>query len=512
MNDRIVLSSVAGGILLASCALVARAEGVRCAASPITLKPVDLVRELRERADRRISQIRAVPNMQIPAAAPRRYLSSATGDDASDGLTPETAWRTVERLNRETLAPGTFVLFERGGVYRGSVKATTGVTLTAYGSGEKPHLFASPKNGADPKRWERTENPGIWAYDVGHDDVGTLVFDDGKSCAEKILLKTDPKTGKKSDLKTWRPFVTYRDIAGDLRFWHDYYPKGTGKVYLCSERNPGERFKTIEFNVCKHGVAVAGDGVTVDNLSIAYVGAHGVGAGTCRNLTVKNCEFAWIGGSIMSEAFMNRPFPTRFGNAVEIFGGCDGYVVSNCYIRQVFDAGITHQFGIHEGLGLKRFDQRNIVYTRNVLENCNYSIEYFLTVPNGNQSLMENVRITDNLMFDAGLGFCEQRPDPWVATHIMAYSAPNKNRARDFLIKGNVMCGARRTLVEIASTLPAPDGGTSLPRMEDNLLVGKSGGLFGYVTDAKAKNLRFDEDCQTVLDARGRGNKVVVIP
>jgi len=334
-------------------------------------------RSLRERADRRIAAIRAEPNAAVPTSASKRYLSAATGDDEADGLTPATAWRTVGRLNRETLAPGTFVLFERGGVYRGSVKATSGVTLTAYGKGGKPRLYASPEDGADPKKWVRTENPKVWAYDIGHYDVGTLVFDGGAALAEKILLKTDPKTGKKSDLRTWRPFASYRDIAGDLRFWHDYYPKGTGKVYLVSDQNPGERFRSIEFNVCRHGVAVAGDDVTVDNLSIAYVGAHGVGAGSCRNLTVKNCEFAWIGGSIMSESFMNHPFPTRFGNAVEIFGSCDGYVVSNCYIRQVYDAGITHQFNVPPRAGQKRFDQRNITYADNVIENCNYSIEYF---------------------------------------------------------------------------------------------------------------------------------------
>ena len=100
---------------------------------------------------RRIAEIRATPGMDVPDGAPRRYLSPR-GDDAADGLTPSTAWRTTERLNAEKLAPGSFVLFERGGVYRGGVKARAGVTYTACGVGEKPRVYASPWNGADPAK------------------------------------------------------------------------------------------------------------------------------------------------------------------------------------------------------------------------------------------------------------------------------------------------------------------------------------------------------------------------
>ena len=45
---------------------------------------------------RRIKEIDNTPNCAVPKDAPRRYLS-ARGDDAADGLTPRTAWRTVQR-------------------------------------------------------------------------------------------------------------------------------------------------------------------------------------------------------------------------------------------------------------------------------------------------------------------------------------------------------------------------------------------------------------------------------
>ena len=73
---------------------------------------------LRARADTRIAEIRAVPNRAVPEAAPKRFLSEKGGNDAADGTTSQTAWKTIARLYREKLVPGTYVLFARGGLYR----------------------------------------------------------------------------------------------------------------------------------------------------------------------------------------------------------------------------------------------------------------------------------------------------------------------------------------------------------------------------------------------------------
>ena len=77
-----------------------------------------------------------------------------------------------------------------------------------------------------------------------------------------------------------------------------------------------------------------GDDITVDNLCLKYTGVHGVGAGTVNDLTVQNCEFGWIGGSVQGVLGSNK-YETRFGNAVEIYGGCENYTVQNNYIYQI---------------------------------------------------------------------------------------------------------------------------------------------------------------------------------
>ena len=467
---------------------------------------------IRERAAWRVGEIRATPNAVVPAGAAARYVS-AHGDDGADGLTPQTAWRTIARLNREKLAPGAFVLFARGGVYRGTVMAQAGVTYTAYGTGPKPCIYGSPANGADPSKWTRTENPKVWAYDIGHDDVGTLVFDDGAAHAIKIVIRTDKRTGRKYNKYTGGKFDSYRDLDCDLHFWHDYYKDGTGKLYLYSEQNPGARFRSIEFNVKCCGFRVNREpDVTIDNFTVKYVGIHGVAAGTCRNLTVRNCAFEWIGGSIQAEAIFGRDYPTRLGNGVEIYGGCDGFTVSNCCFREVYDAGVTQQYNIPEKKGMERCDQKHIRYVDNVFERCNYSVEYFLTAKSGNPSLMEDFRIEDNIMLDAGYGFAEQRPDRDQAAHIKAWYCGERNRAKDYVIRRNAICLSIDMLTQTCSALKNADGSSSLPRYEDNVFVGREGDCLGEITDTAKPRVTYDAAAETFVNSFGSGNRCLILP
>ena len=46
------------------------------------------------------------------------YYVSNQGDDGNDGLSPETAWSTLDRVNQASLEYGDAVFLERGGVWR----------------------------------------------------------------------------------------------------------------------------------------------------------------------------------------------------------------------------------------------------------------------------------------------------------------------------------------------------------------------------------------------------------
>lgn len=50
-----------------------------------------------------------------PHTTAATYYVSNNGSDANDGLSPETAWKTIARVNQDTYIPGDKILFERGG-------------------------------------------------------------------------------------------------------------------------------------------------------------------------------------------------------------------------------------------------------------------------------------------------------------------------------------------------------------------------------------------------------------
>ena len=155
--------------------------------APISHKSLEGLRTL---TDQRIAEIRATPNMSVPTDAAVRYVS-ANGNDNNDGKTEATAWRTLDKLTYGNLKPWRqtpvqYVRFRRGDVFRGSIKAVSGVTYTAYGTGSKPCIYVSPKNGADPSKWTQTDAPNVWKYYAGMADVGTIVY--GREAVESGLI------------------------------------------------------------------------------------------------------------------------------------------------------------------------------------------------------------------------------------------------------------------------------------------------------------------------------------
>ena len=509
------LAAVAA-VVLTAAAFPPPAAGLNvpgCEQGKLTPLPEKAFENLRRATERRIASILETPNMAVPEDADVRYLSEK-GNDEADGKTPATAWKTIARLNNEQLEPGAFVLFERGSLFRGGgVKARPGVTYTAYGKGPKPRIYSSPEDGADPAKWEKTDAENIWRYKIGQNDVGTLVFDGGKAHAFKVLPIYN-KDGTFTQQYGGKPFNNgYKDLSDDLFFWHDYsdktqfkpFAKGSGYLYLCSKENPGKRFKSIEFNIKRHGIAVGGArDVRIDNLCIKYVGSHGIGAGTVNGLKVTNCELGWIGGSIQAECIFGRRWAVRYGNAVEIYGACDGFVVDNCYVYQVYDAGLTQQFGVEKPE--KTYDQKHVRYSRNVIEKCNYSIEYFLSrMPRENMSRMEDFVIEKNIMWDSGVGFCQQRPDNSQAAHIKSWRN-GRNRATGYVVRDNVFARAREMMIEISSGVPNPDGSDSMPEMSGNVFIGEKGQRFGVVNQGAPIELKYDEDGVAKLCERYAGN------
>jgi len=397
------------------------------------------LKEFDTKSNEKKQAVKNAPNMDLSGYSGKKYYISNNGNDENDGLTPDTAWKTVGRMVKEytRMNAGDVVLFERGGTWRERFSTKSGITYTAYGNGAKPCLYGSPENGADASKWTLLEGTSnIWVYATELPEVGGIICDGGKAIGLKELPDLSGKIFYVRNTGKTKVFDVKAELSENYEFFSEIPSTSIknvkGKLYFrCDEGNPGEIFSQIEFNT--NGSVIAnGDAVDThfDNLCIMYTGTHGISSHSTKNMTVTNCEIGWIGGTIMS--YGNDGAAARLGNGIEIYGGVDGYTVKNNYIYQCYDAGATHQYSAG---GSDNISMYNIIYSDNIIEDCIYSIEYFNGASDNDIALRDgrDLTISGNILRRAGYGWGNQRPDSNTCAHIKSWAHSNEYEPGTFI-------------------------------------------------------------------------------
>lgn len=337
-------------------------------------------------ADKRRDAILNSPSDYTIGAGGTVYYVSPDGDDGSDGLTPETAWKTLDKVNSAavlwpdgmldsdsfpefrwasanrdswaSLKAGDVVLFERDGQWRGVLRTVAGVTYSAYGEGAKPEILCSPENGAGANKWTLVDGTSnIWKFYRAMQDCGGILLDGSTVAIKQPAFWNGTEyidVGRNQmypagHLETCSPL----DITAleDLWFFNDIRYSGPdidfgafGDLYLrCDDGNPGEIYGSIEFftgNNSWNDTAVSmQDNTTIDNLCIRYF-AGGVDAQHEKNATVQNCAFLWGGGFMLSYGRSDSGISlSRSGDGIMIGG--QGNRALNNYVAHTFDWGVT---------------------------------------------------------------------------------------------------------------------------------------------------------------------------
>ncbi len=82
----------------------------------------------------------------VNAAATTYYVSASTGNDSNNGTSEKTPWKTLGKVSGIEFKPGDTILLKRGDVWaesllpKGSGLSTNWITLSAYGSGNRPKI------------------------------------------------------------------------------------------------------------------------------------------------------------------------------------------------------------------------------------------------------------------------------------------------------------------------------------------------------------------------------------
>ena len=448
----------------------------------------------------------------------KAHYVAEDGDDANDGLSPETAWRTPARVSSAELSVGDAVLFKRGDIFRGQVITAPGVTYAAYGEGDKPKIYGYEVNLADEGKWLLVNSAkNIWKYTDKTLDAGTLVFNDGEyhsiklipsySREGKYVLRDEPDKDFVLDEQMVRDLDIFCDVRQEMSKPNPEIPElfpvpvinpnMYGDLYLrCDKGNPGKVFKSIELLPKRNTFAIKNnENVRIDNLCIKYCGAHGIGGGSCKGLHVTNCEIGWIGGSVQHYNGSNPKrcgIVTRYGNGVEIYGWCEDYVVDSCYIYEVYDAGVTQQTTASGVRDVKMYDVR---YTNNLIERCVYNIEYFPSETKGTKSLMKNFEISGNILRYAGYGWGRQRYNPDTPAHIKSWDSANP--AENYNIHDNIFDRSTYRMLHIAFA-----DADSAPNLYGNTYIQEKGaklGTFGVVGEGAKVYHVYDENAEKVI-------------
>ncbi|MBT3375520.1 MAG: right-handed parallel beta-helix repeat-containing protein [Lentisphaerae bacterium] len=217
-----------------------------------------------------------------------------------------------------------------------------------------------------------------------------------------LVLITKGQSEKIAGWKRWNRVSLKRQ--GD--FFHDPSDR---RLYVYSEQHPVDVYSQIEaamkrvivrFGKTAHAI--------VDGLTIAYTGAHGANGNGCRHGTIRNCDLVWIGGSHL---YTRNDRPTRYGNGVEFWDGCENMTVEDNYFENIYDTAMTNQ-GRGDG------SVRNMVWRNNKIFRCEQAYEIWFSNP---EMHVDGLSFTGNECIDSGYGWGHvQRPNK-NGCHLLAY-------------------------------------------------------------------------------------------
>lgn len=414
------------------------------------------------------------------------YYVAVTGDDGNDGKSTASPWKSLQKVATAGLKEGDVVYFNRGDVFRGSLICQSGVTYSAYGTGDKPVICASTQTGEGASKWnlyyEDESGKKIWKFAEKVNAIGNIWLNDYESCSDKLLPRY--KDGEVyAELSMGQELLDVTIHLNNLSFYSEGdlwagqpdAENATGDLYFrCDEGNPGEVYSQIEFTVtggCVLQVQV-NEGVVIDNLCFRQGGGS---VQMCESLTIQNCEIAYLGGHVCS--FDDAGFALLGGDGINI-GGSNNTAVNN-YIHDCYDYGITMEKIPESGAFINNRIEGNLV------EHCNGGIMFLQWFGSqGAEFEYQNIDITDNMILYSGDGWGFDRhnavaSDAITGTCGIGTAGATWITMKDIEIKGNTIYLSK------GNALCFPLADSEYPIFEENTYVISKSNVLAVTLDTE---------------------------
>lgn len=319
------------------------------------------------------------------------YYVSEDGDDGNDGLSPETAWRTLQHVmvlvgdtdQESTIKAGDAVFLRRGDTFRlpdsAFIIESDGITFSAYGEGAKPIITSSSESGVGAEKWELAYEDAtgkkIWKFYHDMRDVGMIVLNNGEIFAKRVYEyygdngyischyergSMEGNLSASGVILEERLFSLEETLMKNLTIVSrpEVVDGSTqkGPLYLrCDEGNPGEIFSSVEFTEAELlGIVwLQADNTVFDNISFRCYGTADVKNGKLdvRELdgtVAQNCEFAFGGGSVINY-FLNEIGEPCIGVMSDgFFGPVKNTILRNNYMHDSMGCSITYETGSND--------------------------------------------------------------------------------------------------------------------------------------------------------------------
>ncbi|MFN8240009.1 MAG: Ig-like domain-containing protein [Bacteroidales bacterium] len=220
----------------------------------------------------------------------KTYYVSSAGNDAADGLTKSTPWKTLGKINGTTFVPGDSILFRRGDVWRdqllvhNSGNSSKYITYGAYGSGPNPKILGSIQatgftTTAYANKWQSTATIPIDPWAISY--FGEVFFEE--------------LNGKVS----WGSRKTYTADLSNLTKEYDWTWNGN-RIFVYAPADPDTRYFSVEAPQEAYCIQLENKNyIDINHIDMHYTSNACIydeyATMYLTNLRVTYCNIGWVG-------------------------------------------------------------------------------------------------------------------------------------------------------------------------------------------------------------------------